>query len=220
MCSRAKSRSRKEEKAKTGLPMHYTGGTEDLPEIGKLRSGFQSLAMLDAILSPEWEYRYFSFNAHWAEGQAMASLRDGTSDEAFFLFHDAGVAGKIFTKELAAPPGSVLRQVPDLFQDFKSELAFSLDAITCCLWRAADADNWSMAPEMELVPWLGFATDGPSYYQAWATEYYEMEVSLRSVERLFRHEPLTPELVSTLHPSLGFESLLDDGKEIGYPIEG
>jgi len=29
--------------------------------------------MLDAILSPEWEFRYYSFNSKWAEGEMMAS---------------------------------------------------------------------------------------------------------------------------------------------------
>lgn len=34
-----------------------------LPDVPALRRLMQSLAMLDAILSPEWEYRYFSFNS-------------------------------------------------------------------------------------------------------------------------------------------------------------
>src|SRR5262245_26616422 len=40
----------------------------------------QSIAVLDAILSPEWEYRFFSFNAAWdlANHERMASMRDGS----------------------------------------------------------------------------------------------------------------------------------------------
>ena len=33
-----------------------------LPDIDVLRRAIQSIAMLDAILSPEWEFRYYSFN--------------------------------------------------------------------------------------------------------------------------------------------------------------
>ena len=41
-----------------------------LPEPGDLRRLSQSLAMLDAILCPEWQYRYHSFNASWAVRRA------------------------------------------------------------------------------------------------------------------------------------------------------
>lgn len=34
-----------------------------LPDIATLRQRAKALAMLDAIVSPEWEYRYFSYNA-------------------------------------------------------------------------------------------------------------------------------------------------------------
>ncbi len=49
--------------------------------------GSRSLAMLDAIMSPEWEYRYFSFNANWdaSLGERMASMRNGSGDEYFAI---------------------------------------------------------------------------------------------------------------------------------------
>ena len=52
-----------------------------LPEIDSLKRLSQSLAMLDAILEPDWELRYYSFNSHWGEGEMMASMRDGSGDE-------------------------------------------------------------------------------------------------------------------------------------------
>lgn len=48
-----------------------------LPSIEKVIEISQSLAMLDAILMPDWEYRYFSFNKEWNINQYMASMRDG-----------------------------------------------------------------------------------------------------------------------------------------------
>jgi len=42
--------------------------TRDLSGLGSLGTVervAQSIAVLDAILSPEWEYRFFSFNAEW-----------------------------------------------------------------------------------------------------------------------------------------------------------
>ena len=36
-----------------------------MPDIPALRRLTQSLAVLDAILSPEWENRYYSFDSRW-----------------------------------------------------------------------------------------------------------------------------------------------------------
>jgi hypothetical protein len=40
-----------------------------LPDVDGLRLTLQSMAMLDAILSPEWQFRYYSFNAAWDADQ-------------------------------------------------------------------------------------------------------------------------------------------------------
>lgn len=63
---------------------------KSLPDIEDLRKLTQSLAMLDAIMSPEWEYRYYSFNSKWGEGEMMASMRNGSGDEYFILFDSHG----------------------------------------------------------------------------------------------------------------------------------
>jgi hypothetical protein len=52
-----------------------------LPDIPVVRDRSRSLAMLDAILSPEWEYRYYSFNAAWGPAQELASMRNGSGDD-------------------------------------------------------------------------------------------------------------------------------------------
>jgi hypothetical protein len=39
------------------------------------------MAILEAVLSPEWEHRYHSFNDHWSEKESMASMRNGSGDE-------------------------------------------------------------------------------------------------------------------------------------------
>ena len=31
----------------------------------------QSMAMMDAILEPVWEWRYYSFNSRWSDGEQM-----------------------------------------------------------------------------------------------------------------------------------------------------
>ena len=57
-----------------------------LPDVEQLRRLLQSMAMLDAILCPEWDLRYYSFNARWADGEQMGSMRDGCGDDLFVHF--------------------------------------------------------------------------------------------------------------------------------------
>lgn len=49
--------------------------------IERIRALSRALAMLEAILSPDWEGRYYSFNSRWAPKQEMASMRNGEGDE-------------------------------------------------------------------------------------------------------------------------------------------
>lgn len=70
--------------------MISTLNSDGLPGIDELRRLLQSMAMLDAILSPEWEYRYYSFNANWSTGEQMGSMRNGCGDHFFAHFTPAG----------------------------------------------------------------------------------------------------------------------------------
>src|SRR4051794_29115430 len=106
----------------------------NMPDIENLERLTQSLAMLDAIISPEWEYRYFSFNAEWGTslGERMASMRNGSGDEYFLLFAGAGAILKGFDHEspmsswTGIPPSvwpGVVDHVPEEFSAFLAEPA-------------------------------------------------------------------------------------------------
>src|SRR6267142_7208281 len=103
-----------------------------IPNVETLKRLCQSLATLDAIISPEWDYRYYSFNSKWAEGEMMASMRNGSGDEYFILFNSQGAIMKGFNHESAMSPWSteeeklwpgIFEDVPEEFQSFLSEPA-------------------------------------------------------------------------------------------------
>src|SRR4030095_3057050 len=115
-----------------------------IPDIPSLKKLCQSLAVLDAIMSPEWDYRYYSFNSKWDQEEMMASMRDGSGDEYFILFDSHGAIMKGFAHESTMSPWAndaeqiwpgVLDQVPSEFGDFLSEPAFSMSETTFCIWR-------------------------------------------------------------------------------------
>ena len=206
-----------------------------LPDIDALRRLSQSLAMLDAIISPQWESRYYSFNSTWGSGEMMASMRNGSGDDYFLLFNAAGAILKGFAHESPMTPYAnrdykvwpgVLDNVPTEFASFLSEPAFTLEDTTFCLWRRHADSNWQVGeieyPSDDLDPdgsdALLVILDGQAAtYQEFAESYYERSVDLSSVEKIYQHRPLTQELISALNPELSPEDLAADILEIAYP---
>ena len=75
-----------------------------LPDVESLKKLSQSLAMLDAILSPDWEDRYYSFNSKWGKNEMTASMTDGSGDDYFILFNSQGAIIKGFAHESSMSP--------------------------------------------------------------------------------------------------------------------
>ncbi|MFK0151550.1 hypothetical protein ACIQVL_33440 [Streptomyces sp. NPDC090499] len=210
-----------------------------LPSIADLRDLSRSLAMLDAILSPDWEGRYYSFNADWADGEEMASMRNGSGDEYSIVFSTAGVYVRGFCHESPMSPYSndgepwsgVIDEVPELFKPFVEEPAFTdedgVPVVTACLWRGATDDRWRHGviefPESAVDP------DGatglfellvdrtPEAFQRFAEDYYEVSVDPVVVSHVLALRPLSQTLVSLLNPEVSLTDLAQDIAEIGYP---
>lgn len=204
-----------------------------LPNIQSLEQLCQSLALLDAIMSPEWEYRYYSFNSKWAAGEQMASMRDGSGDGYFILFSSQGAIVKGFAHESAMSPWSsdpervwpgVLDQVTGEFAGFLTEPAFSMDETTFCIWRRNTDESWQTGqidyPEEDDPDGseeLLFILDGkPETYHEFAEQYYERSVDLEAVKSIYEHQPLTTDVINRLNPEVSLESLRSELEEIGY----
>jgi len=195
----------------------------------------QSLAMLDAILSREWEYRYFSFNCLWSPNELMASMRNGQGDHYFALFNAAGCWLKGFSHEasmspfVSDPPGiavGVVDSVPLEFKTYLTEPAFTIDETTFCIWRRHSDREWQRGPvkfpageddpdgSADLLQYL----DGrPQTYCEWAADYYERDVPLVAVQSIYAHQPLDGRLVEGLNADVSLSELNADVDEIGYP---
>lgn len=214
--------------------MISTRDLSQLPPIDRLKALTQSLALLDAILAPEWAYRYHAFNAHWGAGAALASMRDGSGDELFALFTPAGVLVKGFAHEAPMSPyrerpprvwPGVLDGVPAALARFLDEPALSPADTTFCIWRT-DADAAWQRGAIEFP--AGRDPDGsgallalldgdPHTYRAWAEGYYERAVDPSAVRQVYAHRPLTAALVRRLNPAVSLQALAPDIREIAYP---
>jgi hypothetical protein len=193
--------------------------------------------MLDAIISRNWDYRYYSFNAHWSEGERMGSMRNGQGDDFFALFNAAGCFLKGFGHESPMSPWSrrpksiwpgILDSVPAEFATCLEEPAFNMEDTTFCIWRRYSDKSWRCGvidfpegPDPDGSHYLLSRLDGePESYQAWAEDYYERAVDLAAVRQVYAHKPLNEKLVRQLNPEVSLKELAEDSKEIGYARGG
>ncbi|RBP37357.1 hypothetical protein DES53_11495 [Roseimicrobium gellanilyticum] len=151
---------------------------DDLPSIPALIQRTKALAALDLIMSPEWAFRYFSFNCTWAAGEQMASMRDGSGDDWSLVFHKDGWSGlKGLTHE------------SDAWSEGGAELSAALQSVI------------------------------PPTLRTFASEYYEVEIPLKVVTKIYTLAPITREMVKSLNPAITLKDIqaeLRDG--IGYPV--
>jgi hypothetical protein len=212
-----------------------TQALELMPSIDQTKCISQSAAMLDAILCPDWESRYFSFNARWNKQTMMASMQNGSGDDYFMTFSSVGAILKGFDHESAMSPyaqdqelvwAGVLESVPAGFSNFLDDAAFKLEDTTYCIWRLITDTAWHCG-SIEF-PTQKHANDGsatflwifdglPETYQKWAKDYYETSVLIAAVRHVYAHQPLTKAVVQKLNPELELSDLKEDILEIGYP---
>ncbi|WP_189186825.1 hypothetical protein [Streptomyces albiflavescens] len=222
--------------------MPFSELIRQLPEISIVRDRSRALAMLDAILSPEWEYRYFSFDSQWSPTEEMASMRDGCGNEYSIVFSRAGAYVRGFDHESPmtpyrvtppAPWPGLFDGVPEAFRAQVTEPAFSdhgTPRATVCFWREQADTVWksgAVAPLPEGVEdgcsaeWLfDVLLDGrPEAYQRFAEEYYEVAVDVTAVRHVYALRPLTQSVVSLLNPAVPIPRLAEDLVQIGYPVQ-
>lgn len=195
----------------------------------------QSLAMLDAILEAEWDYRYYSFNAKWSETEEMGSMRNGSGDDLFALFTSSGAFLRGFDHEspmsswLTTPPKvwpDVLEHVPAEFSGALNEPAFHMEDTTFCIWCLTRDSTWSKGsvafPSGEdpdgSQRMLSELDGQPETYQAFAKDYFELDVEVKAIARVLAHEPLSAALLGAFPSSRRLLDLLPEAEEIGYAV--
>ena len=132
------------------MKMISTRDLSPLPDILNLRRPCQSLAMLDAIIEPDWEMRYHSFATHWRTDEEMASMRNGSGDEYSISFNPVGALLRGFAHESAMSPYRTkpplpwpgVYDVPSVFVEFLANTAFLAMDATFCIWRTRSDTSW------------------------------------------------------------------------------
>ncbi|MBE1496034.1 hypothetical protein H4696_003134 [Amycolatopsis lexingtonensis] len=209
-----------------------------LPAIPDLRALCRALAVLDAVLSPGSEHGYHLYDAAWAPGEEMASMRDGAGNEYSVVFTAAGAYVRGFDHESPMSPYAtddyepwpgVLDDVPAVFQECVKEPAFCDETgtpyVTVSLWREHGDTAWRHGTITfpgngdDGADWLfALLTDGtPEAFRDWAQDYHEMPIDLDAVRHVYAGQPLTADVVTALNPATTLAAVADRVVAIGYP---
>ncbi|HEU4374688.1 MAG TPA: hypothetical protein VFS02_14420 [Telluria sp.] len=201
------------------------------PDPRTLGNRAMALAMLDAIICPEFQYRYFSFDAAWGDDEQMGAMRNGDGDHWFLHLSDAGAVIKGFVQDLPHTDArrlalEVQRCVPDAFDAFLDEPSFEMDVVSYCYWRRSGERAWNKVthPEARMAhcydgseDFLSILLAPADCYYDYATDYFECEPPLASIEHIYAHAPLTAAIVKSLNPQLSLEDAHAAARLIGYP---
>ena len=185
----------------------------------EFKNKLKHLALLDAIIEPEWEYRYYSYNSKWGDNEEMSSLRDSCGGEWFILFFGNRVAFKCTSPEdgLAGNFEEIKNSMPIEYYGFISEPAFSMD-IGSCIWYLEDNQWVKLGVNISDLPNPGTIQDMTAKdYCNFAQEIYEKELDLNLVETIFNGN-FALEMATKINPEVDLTNLESEIKEIGINL--
>jgi len=200
-----------------------------LPGRKNLQTICKAISVLDAILSPEWEYRYFSYNSKWAKDEEFFELRDGEGSHMLVLFHKKGCVINGFDPDFQGRDKNKLTKgLPEVYKEFIFGEPVKSIGTTFCIWTN-ESEEWQVGEinnyDDNSEEFLSFFEDDPQTYIDWATDYFEglykkSGIDENTVEKIYNGETLTKEMVLTIVDKLeDWKQLEADLKEINYPYK-
>ncbi|OGX83970.1 hypothetical protein [Hymenobacter glacialis] len=200
-----------------------------LPDAASLKAISKALAVLDAINSPDLEYRYYTYNAVWGEREEVLEMSDGEGDQMLILFRPEGCVVNGYLDGYEQPDkAQVTRGLPECFDDFIFGEPVNSIGTTFCLWYTP-AYGWQtgiVEIEDDGSEELLFMLDGNSdTYADWADEYYGEEtdrspMDVAAVAKIYQGETLTRAIVLGIVDDLeDWPQLEEDLQAIGYPYD-
>jgi hypothetical protein len=204
---------------------------QSLPHPRLLAQRAMALALLDAIICPEADYRYFSYDPGFAAGEHLAAMGNGEGDHWYLHLSGAGAIIKGHVQELPHAQARAMAlqaqaTVPDAFAPLLHHASLQMDKVSFCYWRGASDAAWSRLTASDgrlqhrydgSEDYLSILLAPASCYYEYAVDYFECEPPLASIEQLYAHGPLTAAVVQSLNPHMCLADAIEAAALIGYP---
>lgn len=218
--------------------MISSSAPELLPPPEELEQRCRAMAVLDSIVCPLFDARQFRFDGSHEQPERVARHDNYEGDGWLIWFTTRGVVIRGFWHESPLSPWALNADAPtpwpNLFVGLPERLQGGprmmidgVEAVTFCLWWDADEPRWRAGRISFIDPdhadpdgsqWLMGILSGPHAYQQFAEEVYERHIDLNTIERLYRHEPLTADLVRRLGEDADLDLATTVARAAGYPL--
>ena len=206
--------------------MISTKDLNQLPDRKTLQKICKAISVLDAIISQEWQYRYYSYNNEWASDEEFCEMRNGSGDQMLILFRQDGCIINGFSHEFNQQDKQKLtKHLPSIFDIFIFGEPVKSVGTTFCLWTT-EQKKWQVGQienhEDNSEEMLSIFDGRPQTYIDWATDYFEegykeSGIPLDTVTKVYSGQTLTKEMVLSIVDELeDWEQLESDLNEIGY----
>ncbi len=200
-----------------------------LPDRKSLQRMCKAISVLDAILSQEWEYRYYSYNSAWTKQEECFEMRGDQGDQMLILFREEGCVINGFAHEAEQQDKTkVTKNLPAMFDKFIFGEPVNSIGTTFCLWTTA-SESWQVGElkkhDDNSAEMLAIFDGRPQTYIDWATEYFEESykergIPLDTVVSIYQEKTLTRKMVLSIVDDLeDWKQLEADLKEIDYPYD-
>jgi len=206
-----------------------------LPDIESLRQRLQQMAAIESVFAIEYGASQFEFHPQWDRSEQMGAFKNGSGDEIYAHFTQAGCIIIGFAHESAMSPyrtippelwPGLLSGVPVEFKESLAEPAFDLANTTFVVWRLSTDTVWRTATveypndeygdgSHELLSHFIYTE---KQLAEWLADNYEVEVDTAIVASVFQNRPLTNLQLSTLNPDTKTNKLRQTVAETGYPL--
>ena len=199
-----------------------------LPNQKNFQKICKAISVLDAILSKEYEYRYYSYNSKWGENEEFFEMKNGEGEYLLVLFNQTGCVINGIHSEYEDVDKSILTEgLPKEFNDFIFGEPVATLGTTFCIWTNSFG-KWDYNEtncEDGKRDLLTIFNNNPETYIIWAEEYFEDYykedgICVKTVQKLYNGEILTKKMVLSVVDDFDrWKQLKDDLKEIDYAYD-
>ncbi len=215
--------------------MLSTRDLSQMPDIDSLRKRLQQMAALESVFAVEYGESQFEFHPKWDRSEQMGAIKNGSGDEMFSHFTQAGciIIGFAHESKMSpyrtSPPElwpGLLSGVPVEFNASLEEPAFDIASKTFVLWRLTSDRVWRTATieysndeyadgSQDLLSHLTYT---PAEFADWLADNYEVDIDTGIVSSVFANNPMTNRQLSTLNPDAKTNQLRKAVTETGYEL--
>jgi hypothetical protein len=218
--------------------MHSSRAPQALPPPEELERRCRAMAVLDFIICPVEEARQYRFDAFYAPNERVATYDSYEGDGWLTWFTTKGTVIRGFWHESPLSPWagnpttptpwpSLFIGLPNDLRNGPRTLIDGVEAVTFCLWWDARDPGWRTGhvanPDLEYADpdgseWLLEPLSGVAAYEKVMEEVHERSLPHNVIQRIYRHEPLTADLVRAIEAGADIGQVMAAAKATSYPL--